>query len=100
MWQIVSLGAALILLLAGCSSARAAVRYQAGDGSPPAEPLSWSFDSEPAEAALLVGTIFSGTWGVRSEADSPSPPNALCQTGSAQYPGLSLGDRVFSDVVV
>ena len=100
MRQLASLGAALILLLAGCAGARAAVRYQAGDGSPPAESLWWGFDADPTDAISMVGPIFSGTWEVRSEGDAPSQPNALCQTGSAQYPALSLGDRVFSDVAL
>lgn len=100
MRQMASLGVALILLLTGCSSARAAVRYQTGDGTPSAEPLSWSFDAEPTEAISMIGTIFSGTWEVRGETDTPSPPDALCQTGTATFPALSLGDRIFSDVVV
>jgi hypothetical protein len=100
MRQIVSLVAAFVLLLSGCSSARAAVRYQAGDGSPSAEPLWWGFDSEPTDAISMVGTIFSGTWGVRAEADAPSPPNALCQTGQATFPALSLGDAVFGDLTL
>jgi hypothetical protein len=100
MRQIACLGAALILLLVGCSSAQAAVRYQAGDGSPPGSPLSWGFDSEPTDAISMVGSIFSGTWEVRGEGDAPSQPNALCQTGTVTFPALSLGDWVFSDVVV
>jgi hypothetical protein len=100
MSQIVSIGVVLILLLSGCSSAQAAVRYQAGDGSPSVEPLRWAFDSEPTDAIAMVGTVFSGAWEVRNEADAPSQPNALCQTGRATFPALSLGDWVFSDVVV
>src|SRR5262249_18504624 len=100
MRQIVAIGTALMVLLAGCSSAQAAVRYQAGDSSPSAEPLWWRFDSEPTDAISMGRSIFSGTWEVRSEADSPSQPNALCQTGAATFPALSLGDRVFSDVVI
>lgn len=100
MRQILSFCAALIVLLAGCSSAQAAVRYQIGDGSPPADPLQWAFDSEPTDAISMVGPIFSGTWDVRGETDTPSPPNALCQTGMATFPALSLGDSVFGDVIV
>src|SRR5215207_311527 len=100
MQQLTSLGAALLLLLTACSSARAAVRYQAGDSSPPAEPMVRNFDSEPSDATATIGTVFSGTWEVRAEADAPSPPNALCQTGTATFPAFSLGDAVFADVVV
>ena len=100
MRQFLSFCAALIMLLAGCYSAQAAVRYQTGDGWLPADPLRWGFDSEPTEAISVGGTIFSGTWEVRNEADAPSQPNALCQTGTATFPALSLGDPVFGDVVV
>jgi len=100
MQQLTSLGAAFLLLLTACSSARAAVRYQAGDSSPPAEPMVRNFDSELSDATSTIGTVFNGTWEVRAEADAPSPPNALCQTGTATFPALSLGDAVFADVVV
>src|SRR5215216_6296582 len=100
MKQLTSLGVALLLILVACSSARAAVRYQAGDGSAPAEPMGWGFDSEPTDAFAMVGTVFSGTWAVRAEGDAPSPPNALCQTGQATFPALSLGDAVFRDVTL
>jgi len=59
-----------------------------------------NFDSEPSDATATIGTVFSGTWEVRDEADAPSPPNALCQTGTATFPAVSLGDAVFGDVVV
>ncbi len=100
MKQLTSLGIGLLLLLTACSSARAAVRYQTGDGSPHTERSWWGFDSEPTNTFTMVGTVFSGTWEVRAEADAPSPPNALCQTGQATFPALSLGEAVFSDVAL
>jgi hypothetical protein len=99
MKQLRSLGAALLLLASGCVSAQAATKYQVGDATS-SQPLTWTFDSEPTDAIAIVGTVFSGTWEVRAEADAPSPPNALCQTGTAEFPALSLGDWVLSDVVV
>jgi len=57
------------------------------------------FDAAPSDATSTFGTVFSGTWEVRAEADAPSPPNALCQTGTATFPAVSLGDAVFGDVV-
>ena len=99
MQQLTSLGTALLLLATACSGARAAVRYQAGDSSPPAEPMVRHFDAAPSDATSTFGTVFSGTWEVRAEADAPSPPNALCQTGTATFPAVSLGNAVFGDVV-
>ena len=46
MKQLTSLDTAFPLLLVACSSARAAIRFQAGDGSTPSEPTWWGFDSE------------------------------------------------------
>src|SRR6266536_4071480 len=99
MRHLLGFGAALTVFVAGCLTAQATTKFQVGDAAS-SEPLVWNFDSEPADAISFVGAVFSGTWEVRSEADSPSPPNALCQTGKAQYPGLSLGEWVFSDVVL
>lgn len=96
---IISIAFAL-LLLSGCSTARAATRYQAQDGSTLTQPRQWTFDLEPSSGTLPVGSIFSGTWVARAEMDAPSQPNALCQTGTAQYPALLLGDAVFNDVAL
>src|SRR5204863_808171 len=40
-----------------------------------------------------------GTWEIRAEADAPSPPHALCQTGTAKYTAVRLGDKVYADLV-
>jgi Domain of Unknown Function (DUF1080) len=37
---------------------------------------------------------------VRPEEGAPSLPNALCQTGQAEFPALSLGDAVYTDVAL
>lgn len=42
---------------------------------------------------------FSGSWAARAEGDAPSPPNALCQTGTAEFPALLLGDVIYTDLV-
>lgn len=60
----------------------------------------WSFDKD-MKGGLPAGTrVFSGNWGVRAESDAPSPQHALCQTGSARFPALTLSDKIFSDVTV
>ncbi len=61
---------------------------------------NWNFDAEPVGKVPAGIQVFSGAWAVRTEADAPSRPNALCQTGTAQYPAISLSDKIFTDVVV
>jgi hypothetical protein len=62
--------------------------------------LGWSFDAD-LEGGLPAGAeVFDGVWAVPAQADAPSPPNALCQTGSAQFPALALSDKSFADVVI
>ena len=48
--------------------------------------LQWSFDRDPLGEIPKGAQAFNGKWEVRAEADAPTPPNALCQTGTAQYP--------------
>lgn len=42
--------------------------------------------------------MFSGQWAVRAEPDAPSPPNALCQTGQADYPAIGLDAHAYTDL--
>lgn len=60
----------------------------------------FSFDQDPAGKAPRNAAVFSGSWQVRPEAGAPSPPYALCQTGTAEFPAVQLGDGVFTDVSV
>jgi hypothetical protein len=106
MWKLMALSGVVLLLASGClgapgaRGAEAAVKYQAGNTTPPAQPLHWSFDADQDGGLLPSTAVFSGTWGVQPEADAPSPPNALCQTGTATFPAISLADAVFADVVL
>src|SRR5207247_2221200 len=50
--------------------------------------LDFNFDKDAAGGLPSGAISFSGAWAVRAEADTPSPPNALCQTGTATYPAL------------
>ena len=60
----------------------------------------WSFDGDPV-GGLPTGVVaFDGAWAVRAEAGAPSAPNALCQTGTAEFPALALGDAVYADVIL
>lgn len=80
------------------------VRYQSEDVSNPAEPLTWSFDDladgDLPEGSEVLSEIRFGGWGVRAEADAPSAPNALCQTGMAEFPAMALGPAVLGDLVL
>jgi hypothetical protein len=62
--------------------------------------LDFSFDKDAVGALPSGAVVFSGTWAVRAEADATSAPNALCQTGTATFPALSLTGRKFADVSV
>ncbi|MBI1802088.1 MAG: hypothetical protein HYR71_10735 [Chloroflexi bacterium] len=61
---------------------------------------SFNFDRDPIGGLPGGAAVFSGTWAVRAESDAPSPPNALCQTGAATYPALSLTSAAYADVTV
>src|SRR6266567_1332876 len=49
--------------------------------SPAPSTGKWSFDTDPVGGLPAGAQAFSGQWAVRAESDTPSPPNALCQTG-------------------
>lgn len=59
-----------------------------------------TFDKEQAGRLPAGATVFAGNWAIKAEHDAPSLPNALCQTGNADYPALSLSDKVYGDVTV
>ncbi len=90
-----------VFLLSGCTNSQATVKYQPGDKNVEAgQTLQWSFDTDQVGGLPSGVQLFSGKWEVRTETDAPSPPKAFCQTGTAQYPALSLSDKVFADVVI
>ena len=37
---------------------------------------------------------------MRAESDAPSPPNALCQTGNADFPAISLDTKAYTDLTL
>lgn len=65
-----------------------------------AKTAQWSFDTDPVGKLPSGARVFGGIWAVRAEADAPSPAKALCQTGSEDYPALSLSDRTYGDVTM
>lgn len=62
--------------------------------------MMWSFDMDAIGGVPAGAEVFSGEWAVRAEADAPSPPNVLCQSGTAQFPALALGDAVYTDLAM
>jgi hypothetical protein len=101
----VVLGALLNLgLLSIAGSGLVVARFQAEDASASPSEMHWTFDEYqegalPDQAEVLSQPRFGG-WGVRAEADAPSQPNALCQTGMAEFPSLALSPAVHTDVVM
>src|SRR5215472_4576594 len=85
------------ILLAACGGGGATVKYPAGTSAPGA---TYDFDQDEAGRAPGSATIFSGSWQVRQEAGAPSAPNALCQTGRAEFPAIQLGDGVFTNLTL
>ena len=68
--------------------------------APPGTIHEWDFDKDPVGGPPAQATVFSGGWAVRAEAGTPSPPNALCQTGVAEFPALSLSETVYTDATI
>jgi hypothetical protein len=66
----------------------------------PGKTSEWTFDKDPVGEPPQGATVFSGSWAVRAEAGAPSPPNALCQTGTAEFPAVSLSETVYTDATV
>lgn len=78
------------------------LRAQRASAAQPAagQVTQWTFDAEKAGGLPPGAQVFSGTWVVRTEPGTPSRPNALCQTGTAEFPALALSGTVYSNVVV
>lgn len=94
-------GLLVVLLMAGCRSNQATMKPQPNDQIVAADKTTqWTFDSDPVGGLPTGAKSFSGKWVVRAEADAPTPPNAFCQIETAQFPALTLGDAVYTDVIV
>ncbi len=87
-----------ILLFSGCIDNQPAIKYQPND-SVSGQSMSWNFDNDSVGDSPQGANIFRGKWTIR-KTDAPTPPNALCQIAIAEFPALSLGDTVYSDVVI
>ena len=65
-----------------------------------AAPGRWTFDGDPVGGLPSGSQSFSGQWAVRAEPDAPSQPNALCQTGTAEFPALALDTKPYTDLTL
>ncbi|MDO8717219.1 MAG: DUF1080 domain-containing protein [Dehalococcoidales bacterium] len=88
----------LLVMAAGCIRPSPAATEPPTLGMLPS--ATWTFDTEPVGELPQGAAVFSGNWSVRSEPDTISSPNALCQAGIATFPALTLSDTVYSDVLV
>jgi hypothetical protein len=88
----------LTLAVSVACEGTATVKYERPPSS--ATSSSWSFDGDASGSAPAGAQVFSGTWVVRAEADAPSGPNALCQTGNSEFPAIALGTGVYGDLTV
>ncbi|HEX8969487.1 MAG TPA: hypothetical protein VF937_16510 [Chloroflexota bacterium] len=61
---------------------------------------TWNFDRDSVGSLPAGAQAFSGQWAVRAEPDAPSPPNALCQTGQADYPAIGLDPGPYTDLTL
>ena len=92
---------AVALLASACQSQSATVASAPPLASSALTPSAkWNFDMDQVGSLPAGAQVFSGTWAVRAEADAPSPPNALCQTGNADFPALMLDPKPLTDVVL
>jgi hypothetical protein len=60
----------------------------------------WNFDTEATGTLPTGAEVFDGAWAIRAEPDAPSQPNAMCQTGQADFPALGLGGPTYTDLVM
>ncbi len=89
----------LAACLASCAGTPRA-KYQPSDQNViPGQTEEWTFDKDPVGELPRGMEVLGGTWAVQAEADAPSAPNALCQTGTAEFPALCLSDKVYGDLV-
>jgi hypothetical protein len=92
------LAAVVLVIVSAACAGPATITYSSA--APGASSVMTSFDQDATGAAPNGSEVFAGQWVVRAEADTPSKPNALCQTGSATFPAIALSATVFAEVAV
>jgi len=96
-----NLGASLRALLPKGRGGQPQVKYQSSQQMLPTEQTAhFNFDADPVGGLPQGAEVFSAQWAVRAEPDAPSPLNVLGQTGTAQFPAITLCAAVYTDLVV
>lgn len=92
----------VVATLTACGSPSPTATLSANDPSASGQTAEWNFDGIPVDHLPDGAQAFSGSWAVRADlpGDAPSQPNALCQTGAAEFPALSLSDDVYADATI
>lgn len=92
-WVLLAIWGIEVALLAACAPT---TNFQGADPNAPRR--TWNFDQDVVGGLPAEATAFTGAWAVRPESDAPSRPNALCQSGTAEFPALSLGRAAYGDL--
>jgi len=95
---VLAMTSGIVVLGVGCSGPGQSAAAPAP--SPVGSTGKWTFDTDPVGGLPPGAQSFSGQWAVRAEPDSPSPPNALCQTGNADYPAIGLDRKSYTDLIL
>ena len=103
--KLITLVVVITVLVAGgigiyiLKPGRPVARFQPSDKNiSPGQETIWNFDSDPVGGLPPGVEVYDGDWAVRAEEGAPTPPNALCQTGSADFPAIAMSDRVYTDL--
>jgi hypothetical protein len=91
---------AAVVTLAACSPSPEVTSGAPTASSERFPATTWNFDRDTVGGLPVGATMFTGKWAVRAEAGTPSAPNALCQTASAEFPAIQLADEVHADMAV
>ena len=93
---------AVVLLLTGCSEPQPNPQSipQIDPRTRPTTVVHWTFDADRPGGPPQGAEAISGTWSVQAQADTPTQPNALCQTGTAGPSVLALANTAYADAVL
>src|SRR5215216_6506938 len=87
---LIMLGLMTLGLISIPGTGQPSIRFRRQDVAPRAEPRAWRIEDTAVGSLSPVVEVLSpprfGAWAVREEPDAPSRPNALCQTGMAEFP--------------
>jgi len=91
---------ALVMSLVACGSPPPAAASGPTSSAERFQATTWTFDQDSVGGLPAGAAAFTGQWSVRTEQGTPSAPNALCQTASADYPAMQLSNESHKDMSV